>query len=238
MRSIALSMLAAIALAGCSLVNPPSDHRGGEIPLERFCPELADLVCQAHLDCCSTPVATYSDCFAAFESDCEENLVPIGMDPRAGYSPDAAARSLAAGRALAERCDTGLVDWISARDGLQGALAGTVVPGGECVAGVSDLSGATLLSCQDLDQACRALVGFPWRCGPRAPVNAECYIDQDCVPEAYCSSVLLTVGQCLPRRGNGDVCMQSEQCQSLICLEGHCAARTVESTYCSISAMM
>lgn len=237
--SIAVATLGGCTLlSGCTLINPPSAHTGGEIPVERFCDELADLSCQGHIDCCPISVRTYDECIAQVAADCRTGLEPYGTDPRAGYDVDAAARALDAGRDLAARCDPAIVDWFTARDGLQGALTGTVAPGAECVSEAADVSVPALLSCEDLGQVCRVQGGFPWRCGPRSELSGPCHLDLDCMPDAYCNGevVLLSAGQCMPRRATGDACTGDEQCTSQICVDGLCVARTIENTYCGIGA--
>lgn len=224
--------LACALATGCTLVNAPSDHTGGEIELDQFCPIYADIVCRAHLDCCPTPMVSYDDCLSAVAGDCQEGLVPLATDPRTGYSPDAAARVVAQGSALAASCDLGIVDFFVRRDGLQGALAGTVEPGGACM-DATGFEAPAMWSCTDLTQSCRP--GAPsWRCAPRSPAGEACFIDFDCQEGTYCDALVIGImGTCRPQGATAATCTKDTQCQSLICEGGSCLARDVTNTYCN-----
>ena len=47
-----LAALLALAVGGCSLVNPPSDHLPEPVAAEDFCAEYASIMCDGVLTCC------------------------------------------------------------------------------------------------------------------------------------------------------------------------------------------
>lgn len=244
MRSIPVL---SVVLAGCAIVNSTGEHQGGEVPVERLCEDYAELGCRAHLDCCSTATITYEDCLREWIAACRTPVGPnavsfesIARDPRTGYSPDAAARVLARGRELAASCDVGIIEWLTDRGGLSGALTGTVTGGGICMRGDSFALEA-LFSCADFSQSCRAM-SPDWRCAPRIPGGGDesCYLDFDCTDDAYCQMLgPMLPGRCVTRSPDGGSCRDAAACQSLICRSdvpsGICVARDAESTYCSLS---
>lgn len=241
-------LLALLALLpACSIVNGTGDHQGGEIPVDQFCLEYADLGCRAHLDCCATPSVTYEQCLTEWVSACQRMPTPaqpsfegIARDARTGYSADAAARSIARGRQLTATCDVAIVDWFVERDGLQGAMLGTVPAGGACMEAGGGFEAAPLFSCSDFSQSCRA--GVPeWRCAPRlaAGSDGQCYLDLDCVEGAFCEQIGDLPGRCVAKAGEGGRCSESAGCQSLVCgAGGTCAPRDAQAIYCSLGSAL
>jgi hypothetical protein len=220
----------ALLLGGCSLLQDPANHMGGEVPVGTFCEHVASILCAAHQDCCETPAVSFADCLQGAADGCRAEYMPFIEDARVGYDEEAAAMALARGRALAGACDPAFLDWVRDRDGMQAALVGTIASGEVCVEGTVD--GPELFSCIERDESCQVAVGG-WRCLPQVAPGRTCYLDTDCDDAHYCDAAMPgEEGICTVRGAATTECTEARTCQSLFCNAGRCADRDPELVFC------
>jgi hypothetical protein len=232
--ALAAVVWSALASTGCTLVNAPGEHRA-PISAADFCGPYARVACEAHYDCCPASrqiTLSFDECVDAISRECAMGFGPLAIDPRTGYSPEAAARIVAEGRSYVATCDVGIRDWYTEREGFQSVLEGSVAGGEPC--GTPSLSDfAPIFSCERRDQACVQGTGSEFECLARRGVGERCLLYWDCEPAMYCAGIF-GFGTCQPRLALGAVCGNDVDCQSLVCVAGTCQARTVEEIYCEL----
>ena len=224
MRRSALLLFA--LLAGCSAVNPPSDHIAEPLEADGFCAGYANLICDAIMGCCSIG-AMYerSECMARYGRVCTNLIGPLISDPRTGYDAAEAGVQLNIGRQMAERCDPLFNHWLSRRDGLTAMFSGTAEDAQACeptfmenftIGGRVDTP--RFYSCASAGSACRATVGLSeWQCLGVGAVGDPCILPIDCLDGLTCRAVSDTRAECLGRQPDGDICGQGSQCESYDC---------------------
>lgn len=233
-------LVLALAL-GCSVVNDPDDHRpGGDlepIPAERFCGEVAQVLCRGHVDCCSAPATDFDSCVSEVSTQCTNRVGSILLDPRTGYDARVAAEVSEEGQGYVDGCDTALAPWAADRMGFLRVLRGTVEPGGDCTPD-GWLDFAALYSCEDLGQACVSSgLGNPSYCVDLGAEGDSCRSNGDCLAAFYCEGfqAFVSEGTCTPELANGEACDEASDCASTVCGEsGTCEALSEESLYCSL----
>jgi hypothetical protein len=225
---------------GCSVVNDPDDHRpGGDlepIPAERFCAEVVQVLCEGHVDCCSTPTMDLESCVRDLTPKCTERIGSFLLDPRTGYDSRVAAEVRVEGFGYVATCDTELAPWAGDRMGLLRVLRGTVEPGGECTPD-GWLDFAALYSCEDLGQACVSSgLGNPSFCVDLGEEGDNCRNNDDCLGSLYCEGfqAFVSEGTCMPELVNGEGCDEPTDCASGVCESMTCEPLSQESLYCAL----
>jgi hypothetical protein len=240
MRFVAPSTLVIAGLAllpGCFLVNDPGDHQTKQVPADEFCGEFADVVCDAHLRCCSTATVAREQCVSNWTSICANQVGSLSLDPRTGYDPALAAEVLAEGRALTAECSVEVSAWFESRSGFQRVLAGTVAGGGECTP-KNLLDFPAYFSCIERDQACVQVASNRSICAELRPEGDPCHAASDCAEGLWCDGGgPLTEGACAPTLAEGEPCTGNQQCESLVCdtdATGRCVIPEPDVIYCTL----
>lgn len=255
-RLVASSSLLAVALVcGCSLVNDPAQHMGGaadggadaavdRIEPSALCSRLITLQCEEYVRCCSTAPDPFDTeaCIHALLPGCRDGIGAYLADDRTGYDPVIAAETVAEGEALSEACSLDIARWVSTRDGLFRAFAGTVGAGAECTpTGTTDF--AAIISCDRLENSCVPAAGDRYLCAPRVEIGVSCQLNNDCADGLACVRTIPlepTSGRCAARLDDGSPCRQATDCQSYLChvpmgmLVGTCFPATQDNIYCGI----
>lgn len=217
----------AFALAGCSLVNDPGDHRGGTAPgvdagaadagpqpiaPADLCTELVRLLCEARLECCDDPGQTYEECRTNAMTDCQMLVGPFLEDERTGYTPMRAGELIAEGRRIyRDSCSLEILDFLGTKERLLSMFDGTVPLNGSC----SILEVPTLLSCERPELVCQPM-GFGTQCLPVRTEGEPCAFDLACETGLYCPSGMGAT--CAPQLADGaGPCAEGPDCQSYIC---------------------
>ncbi|MCB9598254.1 MAG: hypothetical protein H6719_36410 [Sandaracinaceae bacterium] len=246
MRRAAI-LLAVGALAGCSAVNPPSDHVAEPVAADDFCATYAAVLCEGVLDCCPAAAGmSLESCTDLVGPICAMSLSTLVGDQRTGYDADEAGYQLNVARNLTATCDPGIVAWQARLDGLVSILRGTVPEAELCTPAFPEsfpdgrVDFPRFYSCEG-DLACRVTGSvMEWRCLDRGELGAACVGLNDCAVGLLCQPVSDTRYQCGERLPNGASCTSSGQCQSYRCGEcvaGACTcqpADTAEQVYCSL----
>lgn len=240
-RVASMAMLAVIAHAatGCVLALDPERHEIPDVmPVDELCPRLIELSCAGHFDCCEPPyVLDREACETQTATICDASLARWARDERTGY--DGARASVLFRQAYDElrACRPELLSALSSRDGLRAMFAGTVELGGSCQPGSlarESIDAAAFFSCRGSENAC-LLAGLgdplPFTCQPARAQDGLCFSSLDCGEGLFCQRLTEEVGLCRPRQGTGVACTASEQCESLICVAGTCAALTRANAY-------
>ena len=247
-----------IGALGCSLVNDPSRHRGGDsgpsdsgpptVRADAFCELYANAYCEAAGSCCSMPgYVRPTNCVALVSSECIEARDALMTDTRVRYDSVAAAVVLEEVREFFAMCaTTQFLDWSRRRDGFFRVYSGTIEGGTSCELGYiltaqRDLL-ISVLGCSDIDQTCRPVsIGGERSCLERGDVGETCYNRLDCKDGMRCvkdPDGLFAVGVC-QNMGEPDssACFISDECQSLNCVGatavvGSCQPSDAEAIYC------
>lgn len=246
----------AAALAGCTFVNPPSDHVAAPIAAEDFCASFAELYCDSVLTCCPPAAAATSraECIPVLSTYCATSFAPLLNDARTGYDPAEAGYQLAYARELASRCDPAIAPWQSRFDGLVAMLFGTVAEGELCNPtfperpDTREYDVARFYSCTG-DLGCRPATSIEeWRCLARGDRGAPCVGLADCADGLTCVPVSDVRAECRDRLSDGMPCTIDSQCESYECgctvggfecdcATGACSCRpddTAEQVYCGL----
>jgi hypothetical protein len=103
------------------------------------------------------------------------------------------------------------------------------------VTGGDAAAAGALASCQNAaTTACLPSSALSWTCAPRGVEGAKCFTDLNCQNGFYCPNPDLQINMtnCLARKALGGSCAQDNECVSLTCIAGTCAAPTTQSAYC------
>jgi hypothetical protein len=170
-------------------------------------------------------------------------LDAVSSAPAAGFDAAAAEVAFTEFERLASVCDPHIAAFGVAIDGLRGIMKGSVAPDGDCTPDGFSLSsppdkeqGAiALASCSDA--AARACMpGLTrWTCKARAAEGATCFTDVNCNDGLFCDNpdLNLSNNRCLRRKAGGASCKLPNECESLACKGGTCAAPgDVQAAYC------
>ncbi|MEZ4335090.1 MAG: hypothetical protein R3B82_00490 [Sandaracinaceae bacterium] len=237
----------AFVLAGCSLVNAPSDHLPGPVAADDFCAEYAALMCDGVLGCCPGAAGTpREDCVSILGAVCAMGLSSLTSDSRTGYDAEEAGYQLAYARDLVNRCDPGIAAWQNRFDGLVGALRGTVPEGELCNPIFAEsflerrIDTPRFYSCEG-DLACRPTTSLAeWRCLDRGVPGSACTGFGDCEEGLVCRVISGTETACSERFPDGASCVADAQCESYACatcVGDACTCTpddTVEQVYCAL----
>ena len=233
-------LLVPLAL-GCSALNSPDMHVPAPVEAAEFCVQYAEIICDAAIDCCSTPMVDRTACLDLVGVLCTNLFGPSFSDQRTGYDAQEAAVQLAIGRQLADVCDVNLIGWYSRTDGIVSVMRGTVPATGSCdplfpevwtppESIVVDI--ARFFSC-DSGLACTITSDMPmaWGCQPVGGLGDSCLGFADCEVELACVG---DAGQCQPRSPDGAACTSGARCESYLCRGGQCQPNdTAEQVFCS-----
>ncbi len=233
-----VAFLLVLAL-GCSVVNDPDDHRpGGDldpVAANEFCSEVAEVLCEGHVDCCSTPSVDLEPCITDMTRRCTSTIGEILLDPRTGYDPRVAAEVSMEGRGYTASCDTALAAWGGDRMGFLRVLRGTVEPGGECTPD-GWLDFAAQYSCEDLGQACVSSGGGRSYCVDLGSEGDTCRRNDDCLAAFYCEGFqpFISEGTCMAELPVGAACDEATDCASTVCESNVCVELSQETFYCAL----
>lgn len=223
--------VAAFALSGCIVINPPDEHLSEPVSPSELCTHYSTTLCIAagctgetfDLDMCRR-IVDFNTCFVTFEV--------LAMDPRSGWDPVEGGRQLAQGRHLAETCDPDFARWIEDPvTGFSSAFVGTVGNGADCSAtmpedftmGVFDLPRFEQCDSQHTCTPDTTDVTGPWTCRPRSLRGELCNGAIQCAEGLACA-IDNTCGDPLPV---GTACEIDSACASFVC-QGNVGARRCE----------
>jgi hypothetical protein len=272
MQRLSLLLAVGLAVGGCSIVYDPSVHMGGArmdgggvdggradggvdggpmgVPLEDFCPALADAFCTNAERCCMEgvtprPAFDRTRCLSSTTTGCSGLYGLTATRSEIDYDPVAAYDALQRGLALVEACDVELQDFYVQRDGVFGGIAGTIAGGLDCTpvdeSNQIDVIVA-VLSCTG-GQVCQRIAAGDWRCSAPGADGASCTLAFDCA-SGRCENVngFRTTGHCGPGEPAMSVCAAGDECESLTCvfnlgrLRSECAPQTQDNVYCQAAA--
>jgi hypothetical protein len=220
--------------------NAGSDPARNMVQAGQVCARLAQIQCAGEAYCCENPGRDVVACESKMKTACANDgyVDAITLDSRAGFDPARAATALQQFEDMASRCDPKIGDFGADPDGLMAMVRGTVASGGRCSPGVSSNMAAqagALASCRDsATTACLPSSALTWTCAPRGSAGANCFTDMNCQDGLYCPNPDLRINmfKCLARKPDGMSCQEANECTSLTCLGGTCAAPTTQSAYC------
>lgn len=228
---------------GASGMGGGGDGASNDVGPEDICERIAAILCQAEADCCDSPSGTVAQCTSEYVGDCN-SLEEIAADPRVGYNRAAMKTALDELQQRASACETTVADWALSPEGFYSSFAGTVAAGAACLpqggAETNDTAdlGAALASCSSLETTACLPTATDWTCAPRAAAGGTCFTvhDLNCQDGLYCDAegaADLFSGTCTARKAGGQSCMGDNECLSLICDSGTCAADDdVQAIYC------
>jgi hypothetical protein len=217
-----------------------SDPARNMVQAGQVCARLAQIQCAGEAYCCENPGRDVAACVTKMTGACTGDLFvdAITLDSRTGFDAMRAATALQTFEDLARECNPTIADFGADPDGLMGMVRGTVEPGGRCspsIAANKAQQAGALASCRDsATTACLPMSALSWTCAPRAGVGANCFSDFNCTSGNYCPNPDLKINmtRCLARKADGAACVESNECLSLTCVGGSCAAATTQSAYC------
>jgi hypothetical protein len=221
--------------------NAGTDPRRNMVQAGKVCARLAQIQCAGEAYCCENPGRDVAACEAKMTDTCNrEGFVDaITLDQRTGFDEMRAASALQQFEDMASRCDPMIGDFGADPNGLMAMVRGTVDQGGRCspsIAGSMAQQAGALASCRDPGAtACLPMSALNWTCAPRAGVGASCFSDFNCTNGNYCPNPDFQVNtnfKCLARKADGTSCGEANECLSLTCVGGTCAAATTQSAYC------
>lgn len=247
MRAAALVLV----LSGCSLLNAPSDHTGGDagpadappIPIDanQLCNELAQLACDAADECCSLGEPT-ALCVTDVRAACDMSFgMTLLRDDRVGYDGARAAAAFAYARSLVATCDPDIFEWYDDQArGFPSALAGTILGGATCTP-MSLTPGSVdtpaFYSCASDTQSCIYNGSDRWTCTERAGLGETCYLQLDCDTGLFCERPGSGVGAgtCAMERAPGQPCTEDGGECADVCYLDTCVEVTADAVYCSFA---
>jgi hypothetical protein len=211
--------------AGSDDAGPTDAGPPPPIPAADLCGELVAAICEMRIGCCTSAMGEdFDDCRANYSTRCATSLGAAANDGRTGYDPVVAGAVLAELRALTATCNLEIIDFLSDSNGFLRMFEGTFPMGAGCNAWSIELYACAA------GNVCRGVVFF-WSCQPRVLADAECREDYNCIDGYFCDEARTTTmgtGLCTPRRADSEPCARNTQCQSLVCSETTCQARTDE----------
>ncbi len=219
------------------------------------CDRIATIQCASEQKCCPSPTETFGQCKANQLDACANKLYldSVTENPISGYDPANAEATFAYFEQHALACDTTIAAWAALPTGLRGITAGTLAPGASCTPAFNINTdtytrngAAALASCTNpAGYACLppSSVTNPWTCAARSTSGGPCFTDVNCVdptgpsdPGLYCNGATqspgIVLGTCTPRKADLAGCGAANECASLYCIDGQCAAATVSAAYC------
>lgn len=217
-----------------------SDPLRNNVKAGHVCARVAQIQCAGEAYCCDNPGRDVAACVAKMTDACAKDghVDDITLNMKAGFNEERAADALTQFEEIASKCDTTVADFGTDPDGLMSMVQGTVAPGGKCsppITGGDAAAAGALASCQNAaTTACLPSSALNWTCAPRGGAGAKCFTDLNCQNGFYCPNPDLQINMtnCLARKELGGSCAQDNECVSLTCIAGTCAAPTTQSAYC------
>jgi hypothetical protein len=217
-----------------------TDPMRNDVKAGHVCARVAQIQCAGEAYCCDNPGRDVAACEAKMTEACAKDghVDDITLNTKAGFNAERAADALAQFEEMASKCDTTVADFGADPDGLMSMVQGTVAAGGKCsppVTGGDAAAAGALASCQNAaTTACLPSSALTWTCAPRGVAGAKCFTDLNCQNGFYCPNPDLQINMtnCLARKELGGSCAQDNECVSLTCIAGTCAAPTTQSAYC------
>jgi hypothetical protein len=207
-----------------------------------ICERLATIECAAELACCTNPGRDVAACRQAVIGSCTHDFMAdtIAMQAAAGFDSAQAKVVLDHLEQLASQCDTTEAAYAASPEGLRSIFRGTVGPNGMCQpANPLDTAAAAgaLASCTNGDAyACLpSPTGFgTWTCTALASPGGHCFSDINCQLGLFCDNPNLQIAgsTCMARKASGTSCQHANECESLVCKGGQCAAADQQAVYC------
>ena len=214
-----------------------------QVEAGRICARLSTLQCAGQAHCCNEAQQDFATCQRSVRADCEaEGLIDqIAADPRSGFNPQQAERTLSELERLAMACDPAVSAWIVSPEGLLSMFRGTLPLGESCRPPVvtSRVRAAPYLAaCTDPEKnACLPSSLLTWRCSGRGSAGSECFTDLNCQEGLYCPQnnyLNPEIGRsaCARRLEDGSPCRAANECASLVCYRQRCAPADSNTAYC------
>jgi hypothetical protein len=208
----------------------------------KICDRLATILCASEVSCCDNPGRDFAACKTAVNKSCADDLMfdAIAGQKPAGFDAAQAKVVFTELERLASTCDLSIAEYSEGPDGLRTIFKGTIAPGGDCTpANAADkaMAGGSLASCtMNNEYACLPGVPpLPWKCSERGGSGDRCFSDVNCNEGLFCDNPDLTVNlksECMARKAEGASCKTANECETLICKGGKCAAKEQQNAYC------
>jgi hypothetical protein len=210
-----------------------------------LCDRLSTIQCAGEAFCCDMPGRDRAVCKEEMLMGCRAELLLdlVSSAPETGFDPALAEVAFTEFERLASTCDPGIANFGLAVDGLRGVMRGTLAHDAECTPEGYSLSSppsneegaVALASC--LDAATHACMPglMDWECRARAGQGASCFTDANCKEGLFCDNpdLNLSGNECMARKAGGASCELPNECTSLACKGGKCAAPgDVQAAYC------
>ena len=206
------------------------------------CQRLAQIQCAGEAFCCPNPGRTVAQCETVSLKGCidEAYLDAVTANSITAFNATKAAAAFDHFEMLASQCDISIAEYGASATGLLSMLEGTIEAGKSCSpSGFTKASAAaSLAACLNgATTACLPTSSLIWTCTARGAAGAKCFSDLNCQDGLHCPNPSLVAGEfgtaaCAPRKAEGAACMQPNECTSLVCKDGACAASSVEAAYC------
>jgi hypothetical protein len=183
---------------------------------------------------------TRDACISGQRGVCETDSIVsrVGSNSAAAYSMDHAEAALDEFERLTSMCDPTVAAWGASSSGLINMFRGTKTQNSSCMPASSTDVGAVFACRVDDGLTCvpgiAGIAGLPptgWTCKPRSGLNGNCYSDLNCTDGLRCETPE-TLSTCVARKTEGATCSLPNECVSLLCETGHCAAPNVDDAYC------
>lgn len=219
-----------------------------EVQVGQVCMRLSQIQCAGEAFCCDAPGRDRATCEDVMQQGCidEAHLDEVSRNPIAAFDRNAAARVFAELERLASTCDLGIASFGGSSTGLMSMFSGTVAPGTSCQPKSppplsipipmppAEVAAAHLLSCTGIATvACRPTAPLSWTCDPRGGVGEQCFTDLNCFDGLFCPNQEIGFdATCTERKQVSSACEQANECSSLYCIDGVCAAATQQVAYC------
>jgi hypothetical protein len=233
---------------GAKVFDAGSDPLRNDLDPGELCARLSDIQCAGEAFCCDNPGRDQATCKATMFQGCMQELFldTIASNPAAGFDKPAAVAAFTEYERLASICDPNVAQWGASTGGLRGIMKGSVAPEGDCApAGYDPLQNPTppskmdaaiaLASCNTIESSACLPGALTWECKPRVGAGPKCFTDVNCQDGLFCDNPDLTPisHDCVPRKQGGAGCEQPNECASLACRGGLCAAvGDVQAAYC------
>jgi hypothetical protein len=222
-----------------------TDPNRNTITASGLCDRFATLQCAAEQSCCSNAGRTFDSCKTAQLEICrgQGHLDEAAAVPAAGFDAANAKQAFERFEALATACDPSVAEWVLAvPNGFRGIFTGTLAASKSCFPQPFStnlgVAAGWALSCEDPEvTSCLPKDAFTWTCDARGGAGTPCFTDANCAGETYCTNTDASLsgigkGTCAARKAEGEACVGTGECQSLVCVAKQCAPRSADGAYC------